>query len=83
MYHVLMLHLIGETAMYLGAVGLVTPSEDDEPVSVIEELWQRFQQSQPEADHLFIDWLEQQNEASEVGFADDAPNLPLQVYLRV
>ena len=81
MYTVLMLHLIGVNCMYLGAVGLVTPEDTDEPVKIMEEHWQRYLQSKPEHNHLFIEWLVEQNEATEVEFDDESPNLPLQVYL--
>ncbi len=82
MYTVLMLHLIGEKIrMYLGSVGLVTSLETDDPVAVMEEHWQRFLATKPEHKHMFVEWLVEQNEASEVSYDEESPNVPLQVYL--
>lgn len=81
MYQVLMLHLIGESAFYLGAIGVVFPNEESDAVVEVEQWWENFQATKPESDTLFIDWLVEQDEAKEVRFDDESPNMPLQVYL--
>ena len=82
MYKVLMLHLLGDNPMYLGAIGLVVPEETDCPIEATQQLWADFQIRSCAQHHLFIEWLVGQNEATEVPYCSDAPELPLQVYLQ-
>lgn len=83
MYQVLMIHILtADSAMYLGAIGIVLPSEDDNPVAEVEQWWEDFNATKPESSMLFIDWLEADDRGKEVMFDDESPNTPLQVYLR-
>lgn len=77
-----MIHLLtGGSGMYLGAIGIVLPSDDDDAVVEVEQWWEDFNATQPESSVQFIDWLVEQDRATEVRFDDESPNLPLQVYV--